>query len=388
MQVFKAFLKILKSKFPAAVIYIVLFFLVGMLMTRTDAKENIWEKTQLKIVVEDFDDTPESRAIAEVIGKGNEVIPPLASEDDLTDALYYTTVDYAVTIPKGFAERLAAGETTDLLDTSHIHESYSTANMEMLIGKFVNTYGAYRLMGYDSEEASGKALAALSEDAAVEVLSKETETKSSNEMLLIFFRYMPYILLCVILNMLCPALIVMSKKDIRFRTDCSGIRPTSYTLQLFAASALYIGVIWLAFVAVGAALNGVTYTGRLWLVVLNSLLFALFAAVLGLFISEFAPGETVVNLLTQLCSLGMCFLCGVFVDQSLLGSGVLSVAQFLPAYWYVRVIRMVGGEIPFSAGGVAMSLGIQAAFIVVFVLLTLLTRRARYAGIALRKKTA
>ncbi|MBO4696377.1 MAG: ABC transporter permease [Lachnospiraceae bacterium] len=388
MQVFKAFLKILKSKFPSAVIYIVLFFLVGMLMTKTEAKENVWEKTQLKIVVEDLDNTPESRAIVDIISKGNVVIAPLESEDDLTDALYYTTVDYAVTIPKGFAERLTAGETENLLDTSHIHESYATANVEMLIGKFVNTYGAYRLLGYDSSEASAKSNTALSEDAVVEILTKETEAKSSNETLLIFFRFLPYILLCVILNMLCPALIVMSKKDIRFRTDCSGIRPTSYTMQLFTASALYIGVIWLTFVVVGAALNGVVYTGRLWLVVLNSLLFALFGGVLALFISEFAPSETVVNLLTQLCSLGMCFLCGVFVDQSLMGAGVLSVAQFLPAYWYVRVLRMIGGEIPFSAGGIAMGLGIQAAFIVVFVLLTLLTRRSRYAGFALRKKTA
>ena len=101
MQVFKAFLKILKSRFPSAVIYIVLFFVVGMLMTRSKATESAWEKVQLKMVVEDLDNTAESRALVEILGKGNEIIPPLASEDDLTDALYYTTVDYAVTIPAG-----------------------------------------------------------------------------------------------------------------------------------------------------------------------------------------------------------------------------------------------------------------------------------------------
>ncbi|MBO4325450.1 MAG: ABC transporter permease [Lachnospiraceae bacterium] len=385
MQVFKAFLKILKSKFPAAVIYIVLFFLVGMMMTRTEASESAWEKTQLKMVVEDLDDTDESRALAEILGKGNVIIPPLASEDDLTDALYYTTVDYAVTIPKGFAERLSAGETDGLLETRHIHESYATANVRMLINKFVTAYGAYRQLGESSQRAADLTVIMFTDDADVEMIQKEE--KSPNEMLLIFFRYMPYILLCVILNMLCPALIVMSKKDIRFRTDCSGIRPSSYTMQIFAASALYVGMIWLVFVVAGGAINGVMYSGRLWLVVLNSLVFALFSGVLALFISEFAPSETVVNLMTQLCSLGMCFLCGVFVDQALLGNGVLSVAQFLPAYWYVRLVRMVNGDIPFNAGEAGLALGIQTGFILVLILLSVLVHRAHYSS-APRKRMA
>lgn len=385
MQVFKAFLKILKSKFPAAVIYIVLFFLVGMMMTRTEASESAWEKTQLKMVVEDLDDTDESRALAEILGKGNVIIPPLASEDDLTDALYYTTVDYAVTIPKGFAERLSAGETDGLLETRSIHESYATANVRMLINKFVTAYGAYRQLGESSQRAADLTVIMFTDDADVEMIQKEE--KSPNEMLLIFFRYMPYILLCVILNMLCPALIVMSRKDIRFRTDCSGIRPSSYTMQIFASSALYVGVIWLVFVVAGGAINGVMYSGRLWLVVLNSLVFALFSGVLALFISEFAPSETVVNLMTQLCSLGMCFLCGVFVDQALLGNGVLSVAQFLPAYWYVRLVRMVNGDIPFNAGEAGLALGIQAGFILVLILLSVLVHRAHYSS-APRKQMA
>lgn len=385
MQVFKAFLKILKSKFPAAVIYIVLFFLVGMMMTRTEASESAWEKTQLKMVVEDLDDTDESRALAEILGKGNVIIPPLASEDDLTDALYYTTVDYAVTIPKGFAERLSAGETDGLLETRSIHESYATANVRMLINKFVTAYGAYRQLGESSPRAADLTVIMFTDDADVEMIQKEE--KSPNEMLLIFFRYMPYILLCVILNMLCPALIVMSRKDIRFRTDCSGIRPSSYTMQIFASSALYVGMIWLVFVVAGGAINGVMYSGRLWLVVLNSLVFALFSGVLALFISEFAPSETVVNLMTQLCSLGMCFLCGVFVDQALLGNGVLSVAQFLPAYWYVRLVRMVNGDIPFNAGEAGLALGIQAGFILVLILLSVLVHRAHYSS-APRKQMA
>ena len=388
MQVFKAFLKVLRSKFGAAIIYIVLFFLVGILMTKSGTDESVWEKSKMKLVIEDLDDTPESRALTEFISKDNTIIPAFANEDDLTDAMYYTTVDYAVTIPKGFSERLAAGETEGIFECRHIHESYAQVNIQMQLEKYINTVAAYQALGKSTQEASQAAVAALSKEANVELLQKENETKGENSELLTFFRYMPYILLSVIMNTLSPAMIAMNRKDFRYRTDCSGISPHSYTMQIFGASALYVGGIWAVFTLAGGIINGTMYTGRLWLAVLNALLFALFSAVLAIFVSEFSPSDNVVSILTQVATLGMCFLCGVFISQSLLGSGVLSAAKFLPAYWYIRVICMLSGELAFDAGEVALALGIEAGFIAVFVLLAVLVRRSRVSSAVARKAMA
>ena len=388
MQVFKAFLKVLRSKFGASIIYIVLFFLVGILMTKSGTDESVWEKSKMKLVIEDLDDTPESRALTEFISKDNTIIPAFANEDDLTDAMYYTTVDYAVTIPKGFSERLAAGETEGIFECRHIHESYAQVNIQMQLEKYINTVAAYQALGKSTQEASQAAVAALSKEANVELLQKENETKGENSELLTFFRYMPYILLSVIMNTLSPAMIAMNRKDFRYRTDCSGISPHSYTMQIFGASALYVGGIWAVFTLAGGIINGTMYTGRLWLAVLNALLFALFSAVLAIFVSEFSPSDNVVSILTQVATLGMCFLCGVFISQSLLGSGVLSAAKFLPAYWYIRVISMLNGELAFDAGEVALALGIEAGFIAVFVLLAVLVRRSRVTSAVARKAMA
>ncbi len=388
MQVFKAFLKVLRSKFGAAIIYIALFFLVGILMTKSGTDESVWEKSKMKLVIEDLDDTPESRALTEFISKDNTIIPAFANEDDLTDAMYYTTVDYAVTIPKGFSERLAAGETEGIFECRHIHESYAQVNIQMQLEKYINTVAAYQALGKSTQEASQAAVAALSKEANVELLQKENETKGENSELLTFFRYMPYILLSVIMNTLSPAMIAMNRKDFRYRTDCSGISPHSYTMQIFGASALYVGGIWAVFTLAGGIINGTMYTGRLWLAVLNALLFALFSAVLAIFVSEFSPSDNVVSILTQVATLGMCFLCGVFISQSLLGSGVLSAAKFLPAYWYIRVISMLNGELAFDAGEVALALGIEAGFIAVFVLLAVLVRRSRVTSAVARKAMA
>ena len=388
MQVFKAFLRVLRSKFGSSIIYIALFFMVGVFMAKTDPAESVWEKAKMKLVVEDLDDTAESRMFAEFIGRGNTVIPAFENEDDLTDAMYYTTVDYAVKIPAGFAKRLEAGETEGIFECRHIHDSYAVANMQMLLDKYVNTVAAYRELGKSTLEASQAAVAVLEDEASVTILEKTSGSENKYGDLLTFFRYMPYILLSVIMNTLCPALVAMNRKDFRFRTNCSGIRPQAYTMQIFGASTLYVGIVWGTFVVVGSVINKTMFTGRLWLAVANALLFALFSAVLAIFISEFSPSDTIVNIVTQVSSLSMCFLCGVFIDQSLLGSGVLAAARFLPAYWYIRVIRLLTGEIPYDASEAAIALGIEAGFVAVFVLLAILVRRARYTSAVARRVMA
>ena len=43
------------------------------------------------------------------------------------------------------------------------------------------------------------------------------------------------------------------------------------------------------------------------------------------------------NGINNVLSLGLCFLGGVFVPLEMLGNGIVSIAQFLPTYWYSRI---------------------------------------------------
>ena len=101
---------------------------------------------------------------------------------------------------------------------------------------------------------------------------------------------------------------------------------------------------------------------------------------LTIFVVEFEPPATMVNVITQVVSLGMSFLCGVFVDQSMLGDGVLAVARFLPAYWYIRVNRMIEGSEPLDTNTIILALSIQLGFAAVMAILTVLVRKVRYTG--------
>ncbi|MBR6717412.1 MAG: ABC transporter permease, partial [Oscillospiraceae bacterium] len=96
----------------------------------------------------------------------------------------------------------------------------------------------------------------------------------------------------------------------------------------------------------------------------------------ALLVSSFSPAPNIINIITQIVSLGMCFLCGVFVDQSMLGDGVLSAARFLPAYWYIRVNRMLEGAEVYDGQFAAKAIAIEAAFVVVLALLTVMLRKS------------
>ena len=196
---------------------------------------------------------------------------------------------------------------------------------------------------------------------------------------------MPYILISVLMHSLCPVLLAMNRKDIRFRTNCSSVKPNAYMVQIFAGSTFFIIGIWTIFIIAGLFMYGGLYQGKAWLAVLNSFLFALVSAAITIFISSFEPSQNFINLMTQVIGLGMSFLCGIFVPQSLLGDGVLAAARFLPAYWYVRANDMLAGKEVYDGTQFAAFLAIEAAFAVVLALLTLLIRRLKYSGANLLK---
>ena len=77
-------------------------------------------------------------------------------------------------------------------------------------------------------------------------------------------------------------------------------------------------------------------------------------------------------------SLGMCFLCGVFVPMNVMDRNVLKVSQFLPVYWYETVNETLGsyshltGE---AAASVWKGIGLEAMFAIAFVCMILVVTR-------------
>ena len=381
MQVFNTYMKVLKSKLPLSIVYVAVFLVIYIAMTAADNSSTMFEQVEMNICIFDEDDTPESRALCELIADKNNIIELENDRDVIIDALYYERANYVLTIKKGYAERLAAGDTDELFESFHMHDSYSVVYMGQFLNEYISTVNAYMVGGSDISAAIQNAGSALSREAEVTVANFNNADMSDKFVyIMIYFRFLPYVIISAFMNTLCPVLLAMGKRDIRYRTNCSGIRPGSYTAQIIAGSTVFLFGVWLVFMAAGFLLYGGAMTSGLWLAVLNSFVFSLFAAMLTIFVVEFEPPATMVNVITQVVSLGMSFLCGVFVDQSMLGDGVLAAARFLPAYWYIRVNRMIEGSEPLDTNTIILALSIQLGFAAVMAILTVLVRKVRYTG--------
>ncbi len=384
MQVFKAMMKVTRRWLPSALVYIIVFVVISIFASSSSTKENKFEVTKLDICVFDRDDTPESHALIELIGKNNNLKHLEDDKDVIIDALYYGRVDYALIINEGYAEKLGNGETADLFGSYHIDESFSIVYINQFLEQYTSSVKAYLAMGKPLSEAVASAENVLTQESEVDMFRGNDE---GNEHFSVafssYFLFMPYILISAVFVVICQVLVVMNRKDLRFRTNCSCIKNTSYSMQLCLGSVAFVMTVWLFLMVVGAFLNKEMYSGRAWLAVLNSFIFSLVVAAIAVLVSCFEPKQNVLNLITQVIGLGMCFLCGVFIPASMLGDNVIAISRFLPAYWYVKANSMIAETEPYSFDSVMQCYMIQLSFAAAMVVLALLVRRVKYSGAAI-----
>lgn len=386
MQVFKAFMKVLRKKITYAMMYIGIFLGIAIPMTLnsqdTGSTKGMFvkeSKSGIGICIFDDDDTAESREFADYLAEKYTIKDISRDDEVMMDALYYMAVDRIITINEGFSEKLAQGETEGIIDSRSMHESYNSMLLDSDINSYFSAASAYITGGEDALSASRKASEALMTDADVNVISFSEEGSADYPKEFSgYFRYMAYILIAAVIGTLCPVLMAMNRRELRYRTNCSSIELASYSRQVLLGSGVFVLGVWLVFVIAGMILYGGVYEGRAWLAVLNSFIYTMVAASITLLISTFCSNVNVVNFVNQIISLGMSFLCGVFVDQELLGAGVLSAARFLPAFWYIKANMMLDGTEAYDPSKLAGYMAIEAAFAVAIALVTFLVSKVRY----------
>jgi len=396
MQIFKVFMKVLKKRIRYAMLYVGIFLGIAIPMSLNSSNSGSTKemfvkesKSKIGICIFDEDDTPESREFADYLAEKYTIKELKNDEEVVMDSLFYMSVDRVISINKGFADRLAKGETEGIIDSRHMHESYNSMLLEQDINSYFSSVSAYIAGGEDALTASQSAKEALTADADVKVISFTDEGNADYPRdFAEYYRYMAYILIAAVIGTLCPVLMAMNNKEIRYRTNCSSLDSSSYTKQVLLGSAVFVIGVWLIFVIAGMILYGGVYKGRAWLAVLNSFIYTLVAGSITVFLSAFVNNMDIINFINQAVSLGMSFMCGVFVEQELLGAGVLSAARFMPAFWYIKANMLLDGTEAFDSTKLMQYMLIEAAFAVVMALLTIVVSKARYNSTAPQKRTA
>ena len=372
MTVFKGYMKILKKNIGLVIIYLVIFFSVAMALQAAASKEHLedFEKARVDIAVADNDQSTLSHALTDYLKTIHNVSEISSDPSVMQEELFYRNVEYIVVIPENFYEScMVNGES---ISVTKVPGSYSAYYVDQQLENCLNTMRTYLEAGFSKEEAA----AAILDEKRGEVTMLNTDGNGSTPGWLYYFRYMPYLFLAVLCYVMGYVLMAFKKDDIPKRMQASVISARRQSLEGLLAMFVMGGGLWGIGMAGAILMYGKTFPGseNFGYYVLNTLVMMAVALSLSYLIGLFVKNSNMLNGLSNIVSLGMCFLSGVFVPMSVMDKKVLKIAQFLPVYWYEDInetlarYHSVSGNI---ATDIWKSLGIEVMFALAFVAIIL-----------------
>ncbi|MCH4193346.1 MAG: ABC transporter permease [Butyrivibrio sp.] len=371
--IFRMFFQIAKKHAGAIGIYIFIFLMLTFWISGVQQKSEtaMFSADQLKVCIEDQDRTPASSALSDYLASRHHIIAAADDPQITEDNLYYRYVDYVLTIPKGFSQKLQNGSTENLVSVQTVPGSTNSRFIDEQISQYIKALQMYLAGGQTQAQAiqsTETSLAALSSPA---VMTFSSNVSDINVSFYYYMRYLPYVLLNTIILGVGIVLTIFRKKDFSDRIRCSAISGRSFERQMILASITFSVAVWAFFLAVGFCIYRSSMLGlKPAIGILNTFLFTIVSLSIAYLSCSLSTGTktgtSTVSMFANVISLGMAFLCGIFVNQSLLGPQVLTVAHFLPAYWYIRLndrlMNLSTNAIDFHE--VILCFGIEILFII------------------------
>ena len=382
MTVFKCYMKILKNNIGLVSIYLVIFFSIAMALQASAKKNHLedFEKTRIDLAIADQDDSTLSHALTDYLKTIHNVYEISAEPTVMQEELFYRNAEYIVQIPKDFYETCIVDENP--LSVTKVPGSYSSFYVDQQINVWLNSIRTYTAAGFSQEEAAS---AALEQSASEVTMYQDDETAIETPGYTYYFRYIPYLFLAVLCYSMGYILLTFRKEDIQKRMLASAISIRRQNLEGLLAMFTISLVLWLIVVA-GAGImygNELLTSKVLGYYLLNTFLMLTIALSLAYLIGLFIKNSNMLNGITNIVSLGMCFLSGVFVPMSIMDKKVLKIAQFLPVYWY-EIINETLSRYHIVSGKIAVdiwkSLGIEVMFTLALLALILAVSKYKRQG--------
>ncbi len=380
MAVFKAYLKIAKKNGWMILLYLALFFsLTVMFQSFAGETEQSYSAQSVPVGIIDEDGGRMAKSLVDYIGRTNEVKRLSEDEEMLQEDLFYRNVAYIVRIPKDFTERCIFGG--EKLRVTTVPGTYSGYYVEQQITNFMNFARGYAGAGFTETEMAD---VMRERDSAKVTLVDVSGNAGIPLAYSYFYRYLPYLFLSVLGYVMGYILMGVRRGGLPGRMRASAVPIRRQNMEGLTASGLIAVGLWGVCTGAVFFMYGADFlsSGRAHWYLLNSFVMLLMALSLAHLIGTLVKTSNALSGTVNVVSLGMCFLCGAFVQVDYLSPGVRKAAQFLPVYWYESVNEMLtensaiaGDVLEQVLGGI----GIQLVFAAAFVCVTLVISRERTA---------
>lgn len=377
MTVFKGYMKILKKNAGLILLYLVIFFGVAMGLQASAGKQNVsvYESEKIKLGVVDNDQGALAKGLTDWLKKNHRVTILEDDKEKLQEELFYRNVEYIVKIPENFYETCMVNGAR--ISVTKVPGSYSAYYVDQQLENCLNTMRTCLRAGFTQEET---VQVILDENKGEVTLLDLDENHGGTPAYLYYFRYMPYLFLAVLCYTMGYVLMAFKKGDIPKRIEASAISLRRQNMEGLLAMLVLGGGLWGIGMTGAIVMHGKRFLGdeNRWYYMLNSLVMMAVALSLAYLIGLFVKNTNMLSGIANILSLGMCFLCGVFVPMNIMNRAVLKVSQFLPVYWYEIVNETLGNYSHLTEEAtmtVWKGIGLEALFALAFICMILAASR-------------
>lgn len=366
MQVYKVFFRILNKQKIQIMMYLLIFFGISIVMSYQgeDTQSGMFKAHSHKLVIFDEDGSELSQGMAAYLREGNEEVKIEDDKETIQDELYNRSIHCVIRIPKGYGRSLTEGGEAVRPEVQSIPGTIYAETFKTMTGRYSSIAKAYREGGMDPRQVAKKTAEACQEK--VPVTLAEGGRESSHQVMYYFFAYFPYIFISISVVGIGPILVVFHKKEVRERNICSCYPLQRTNFELYGGMiTTEIGFCLCYFLMVFAAMKERTqlfsFQGLMYC--LNVFCFMVVTLGIVFLVGEVVKKNSVLNMISNIIALGMCFLCGIFVPLEFLGDSIIKAAHFLPAYWYITSASWIDRYVPGQAmGELWRGMGIQLLF--------------------------
>jgi len=344
MSVFNAILKSTKACLVSIIVYFSIFALFGNISAKATAttKDTMFEDSIVKVAITDNDNSVLSRGLVEYLNETEDVVDPqTTSIKEMNDNVRFLIYDYALIIPDDFSERVKNGETEDLLE----YVAPGATAPQYLLTEKINTYMkdvmVYLNSGYSEENAIALTMENMIELSNTKATVTDTSDKNHRSFYTGMFTFNGYTLLMILCISISSVLGFTKDVDVKNRISVSGMHFKTRNIATIAA-VFCIGIVITAAVTVVVGLMGLSDTnGKFIFYCIDVIALMLVGLGMAYMISAITTNENLINMVTNMFVLSMCFFCGVFIDIQFLSPAIVKFAHFLPLYWYTAAIRLI-----------------------------------------------
>lgn len=335
MTVFKNYLKVAKTYTLMIIGYTAIFLGLAIFAGSFNSTSTDYQSMDVKVAIINRDeDTNLINGFKEYIKDHGEVVELVDNQEELRDALFYRTVDYIMIIPDNYTDDFIDGKDVSI-ETMELPDAYSSIYSKNLLNKYLNTANLYLKAGIDDQELVKLIREDMNKNVEVEMLDQHNETDFS--MAASYYNFSNYMLITITMIIITMIMVSFNEEKIKRRNLVSPVSYKNMNRQLLMGNYTVGLAIWLLYVLGSFVLyNEAMMTMNGLLLVINSLVLMIFIQAFSFMIAKFTSNREILNGLGNVFGLGSSFLCGAFVPQSMLSPFVLSIAKFLPSYWFIK----------------------------------------------------